>query len=157
MATTKRQDIVDLVITAIETIDGTGSFETTIGALVEDWGINFQESELPAVSVCDLSEEVVDDGRGDGYGEIFDLIKLDLRIRVQFSDTIRPALARLAIADILTAVRANSYWNNGSVNLALKTDFIGARFIVDEEKFLIGAAEVELNIFYRTESFNAFQ
>lgn len=154
---TKRQDIVGLVIDAIETIDGTGDFETTIGDNVTDWGLNFQEDELPAVSVCDLAEEIVDDGEGEGYGELFSVLRLDVRIRVSVGSDTRPAECRKIIGDIMTALRSNQYWNDGSSNLALQTDFRAARFLLDEEKFLIAGVEVDIAIIYRIRVLDAFQ
>lgn len=156
MADSIRQQLVDLVIAAVEDIDGTGSFQTSIGTTVTDWGLNFQEDELPAVSVCDTSETVIDDGQGEGYGELFDLMRLDVQIRIQFRASDRPGDCRLAIADVLTALRGNERWNNGTTDLALATDFKSAQFILDEEKFLIAAAAVDVQIFYRTQKFNAF-
>lgn len=156
MADSIRQQLVDLVVAAVENIDGTGSYQTSIGTTVTDWGLNFQEDELPAVSVCDTSESVVDDGKGDGYGELFDLMRLDVQIRVQFKTAERPAECRKAIADILTALRGNEQWSNGSSNLALATDYKSAQFILDEERFSIAAAAVDIQIFYRTQKFNAF-
>lgn len=157
MADSKRQDIVELIVTALGAINGTGAYVTSIGTTVTDWGLNFQEDELPAVSVCDISETVVDDGQGDGYGDVYDLMKLTVQIRVQFKTATRPAECRKAIADILTALRAKQRWNNGTTNLALQTDYKSAEFLMDEEKFSIAAAAVNIEIFYKTEIFNGYQ
>lgn len=157
MADSKQQDIVDLIVAAMQGINGTGSYQTTVGTNVTDWGLNFQEDELPAISVCDLSDDIADDGQGAGYGEVFDLHRLNVRIRISVRADARAAECRKMLSDVVTAVRGNQYWNNGTSNLALKTDLKGTRFVLDEEKFTIAAAEAEIDVFYRTQVLNAYQ
>ena len=152
MADSKRQKIVDAVVAALEEISVANGFETELGANVNDWEINFQDDELPAVSVCDLTEDV----QADMNDEHVDIYRLPVAIRVSIAADTRAAECRKMIADVLKAVGANENWTVSGEKLALRTDLKEAGFVLDQEAFRIAAVQVQIEIYYHTERWNYY-
>lgn len=143
MADAKRQQIIDAIVTRLSGIDGTGDYDTTIGSNVTDWGVNYQETDLPAVSVCDLNEEV----QTDTNDEFMDVYRLPVSIRVSVSASTRASDLRKMFKDILTAIGADEKWNG----LAQFTQVRNIGMTLDQDAFRIAGGQVEIDVYYETQ------
>ena len=150
MADSRRQDIIEKVIAAMQTINGAGSFVTSIGTNVADWRLNWQEEDLPALSVCDTDES---------FEPLNDEISMQSTLSVQIrgflkatDSTLRAIEGRKVIADILTAVKANQKWTN----LAQYTQLKQAGFVLADDAFSIAAVAVNIEIIYFAERFSPY-
>lgn len=156
MPDTKRQKIVSAIIAACETIDGSGDYETTIGASVYDFQLNFQDDELPAMSVCDVGQELAPDDVA--RIEEKDCFLLEVKIRVAVSIDTRAAECRKMVGDIITMIGANRIWyDEGGAALTKRNVYARDEFVLDEQTFHIAAVEVTLGVLYLTEQFNAYE
>lgn len=139
-------------MTLCEGISVANGYETDIGAVVGDWVQHYEEHELPAVSVCDLEEEV----QVDMNDEHIDIYRMAVLVRVQFSAGTRPEYARKAIADVLKAVGTDPRLTESGTPLAYRLDLRRTGFVQSEEALQIAAATVELDIYYHTTRWNYY-
>lgn len=150
----KRQDIIDLVIARMQTILSSGDYETNLGQNVEDWQTNWDDDELPALSVCDLVDGINFVNEQPTAALQQHALPLQLRIFAK-SDT-RPADLRKMIADVVKAIGTDQFWTNGGgAQLALWTKVTSAGIRLNEDSFEIGGAAVEIEIGYFTNSFES--
>jgi hypothetical protein len=149
MPTTKRQAIIDTIVDRMEGIKISNGFETNLGNKVEDWQVNWDESDLPALSVCDLTEET-DDSQ---FGEHVYLHRLPVQLRIFTASDTRAPDVRLMIADVLQALRDDLKFGG----LALATELKRSGFILPNDAFQIAGAAVEIEIEYITERFNSYE
>ncbi len=143
MADAKRQQIIDAIVTRLSGIDGTGDYDTTIGSNVTDWGVNYQETDLPAVSVCDLIEEV----QTDTNDEFMDVYRLPVSIRIVVSEATRAPALRSMFKDILTAIGVDEKWGG----LAHFTQVRNVGMTLDQDAFRIAGGQVEIDVYYETQ------
>lgn len=150
--TPKRQKIVDKIVTLCEGISVAGGYQTDIGTVVGDWVQHYEEHELPAISVCDLEEDV----QSDMNDEHIDIYRMAVVIRVQFSADTRPQEARKAVADVLKAIGTNRRLTDSGTPLAYRLDLRRTGFVQSEEAMQIAAANIELDIYYHTTKWNYY-
>jgi len=146
----KRQAIVDELVTLCGLITTANGYRSNAGLSVGDWQLHWHEDELPAVSVCDVEEDV----QTDVVDEFIDIYRLAVTIRVQFAADTRPSEARAVIADVLNAVGTNPRLTVDGLPLAHKLDVRRTRLIQSEDSHQIGAGAVELDVYYSSERFS---
>lgn len=152
MPTPKRQKIVDEFVSLCEGISVENGYQTEIGTVVGDWVQHYEEHELPAVSVCDLDEDV----QSDLNDESIDIYRMTVVIRVQFAADTRPSEARKMIADVLKAVGTNPRLTDGGTALAYRLDLKRTMFVQSEEALQIAAANIEFDVYYHTPKWNYY-
>lgn len=160
--TSKRQKLVDAVITAMRRIRKANGFETDAGLRVRDFELNWQEDELPAISVCDVTQALAQEASSESH----DLFRLNLAIRVSVSSGTRAAECRKMVADVMDAVRETAVsgelrWpvTEDAVTeyLAHGTEIQSADFILDEDSGRIAGVQVMIEILFSTKRFNAYE
>jgi hypothetical protein len=110
MADSIEQKIIAAIVERLGAIDGTGDYQTEIGARVEDSRANWDESEMPAISVFQGTATTVkvDDE------ESMVLRKFGVIIRCVFKSDddagTDAAYARKTISDIYRAIRLDRHW-----------------------------------------------
>lgn len=151
MPESKRQKIINLVIARMQTILISNGFATDLGETVEDWRVNWDDDELPALSVCDTTSEEEWFNNQPTATKQFNQMPVLLRIFCK-SDT-RAADLRVMIADMKKAIKADVFWNDGTIDLAVWTKPKTSGIIVPDESFEIAGAMVEIEIGYFTNIF----
>jgi hypothetical protein len=146
----KRQAIVDELVTLCELITVANGYRSNAGLSVGDWQLHWHEAELPAISVCDVEEDV----QTDVVDEFIDIYRLAIIIRVQFAAETIPSEARKVIADVLNAIGTNPRLTVDGTPLAHKLDVRRTQLIQSEDSHQIGAGAVELDIYYSSERFS---
>lgn len=157
MADTKRQKIIDEVIARMQTILVTNGYQSDLGLHVGDCETNWDESELPALSVFDLVAEEDGDENGDPEAtnaKTTHSLPVQFRIFVK-SDT-RTSDLRKMIADVKKAIGTDPRWKVANVGLALRT-IPQKSGLVFTENFEVAGAAVEVEIWYRTKVFNEYE
>lgn len=158
---TVRQNLISLIIARMqniltantyETPSSLQNYQTDIGANVKDWETNFQEEDLPAMSVCDLVEDV--SMNTDSTNQIQ---SLKILLRIFKAKENQAEYFRKCFGDIYAAIRQDTRWKVDGVGLAIGTVIKSAGIILKDDVFEIGGAVVEIEIFYKTEAFNAYQ
>lgn len=153
MADSKRQKIVDAIVARMETITTANGYTTNIGANVHDWRVNFQDDELPAVSVCDLIADAAQvSGRADPR-ETVHLMSVQIRIYAAKGDD--PANIRNMLKDVMRAIRQDDRWTVSNVGLAMLTRPVRDGFIIPEDSFEVVGGTVEIEVQFITQKFNA--
>jgi len=153
MPESKRQKIINLVVARMQTILTDNDFETDLGETVEDWRVNWDDSELPALSVCDTTAEETLPGDQPTASRQINQLTVLLKIFCK-SDT-RASDLRTMIADVKNAVKTDVFWNDGTNNLAIWTKPGRSGITVSNESFEIAGAEVEIEIGYFTNIFES--
>lgn len=158
---TVRQTLISLVIARMQTIlttntydtpDGPQNYQTDLGANVRDWETKYQEEDLPALSVCDLIEEV-----SMNTDSIAQIQSLKILLRIFKAKDTQAEYFRKCFGDIYAALRQDTRWKVDNVGLAIGTIIKSAGIILENDVFEIGGAAVEIEIFYKTEAWNAFK
>lgn len=104
--TSVRQQIVDAVETRLKTIKTANGYETDIGLNVNVWHTtDFQETELPAIDIRDVSE--VMEVRGGNH-----ICTLTVEIEAKVSGSASGVTMRDILADIIKAVGTDSTFSN---------------------------------------------
>ena len=149
---TVRQQLISAVVARLGQIrtGDENDFQTDIGLRVQDWETNFQEDELPALSVCDLVENIEMD-----FESVNQINRLPLLIRI-FDNDKNPVFLRKVIGDIYRAIGLDRRFIVNGVGLARGTIIKSAGIILKQDEFEIGGAAVEIEIAYYTKAFNAF-
>lgn len=150
MADSIEQQIITAVVTRLNTINGTGSYQTSIGTTVEDSRANWDQAELPAISVHQgrtTSEEADDEG-------ISVFRKMAVMIECTFESLGTPAgtaaFARKCVSDIYLAVRSYDKWSS----LATFTSEVSHAMVRPENSYEITGVQVEIMIEYKAAKFN---
>lgn len=156
MATTIRQKIVNSIVEALRGITQANGFETNAGEKVDDFQLNWQEDELPAISVCDISCEPAPSEQASI--EEKDCLMLQVKIRAMVGSETRAPECRKIIGDILTVVRDNPRWTDSDgTQLTKQNYYVSDEFILNEEAFQIAAAEVTIGVLFWTERFDPYE
>lgn len=150
----KRQRIFDLVIERMEAISTANGYETDLGTSVEDWQTNWDDEQLPALSVCDLVAEI---GFVNSETEApTQFVKLPIQFRIFAKSDTLPADLRKMCADVIRAVGADPKWEDeDGKKLALWTRVTASGIRLQEDQFEIGGAAVEIEIGYLVTSFES--
>ncbi len=155
MADPIEQKIVAAIVARMLTINGSGSFQTSIGVRTEDSRTNWdQKDDLPATSVFQgevTSEEVDNEG-------IRVVRTLPVMVQGFFERLATPALtaayARKAIGDYMRAIRSDDKWIVSSVPLALGTREKAHRIVYTEGTYEIDGVQLEIEIGYLANKFD---
>lgn len=139
------------IANSYQTEAGQVNYQTDIGANVKDWETNFQEEDLPALSVCDLIEEV--EMNTDSVNQIQ---SLKILLRIFKAKDSQAQYFRKVFGDIYAAIRQDTRWKVAGIGLAIGTIIKSSGIILKDDVFEIGGAAVEIEIFYKTKAFNAF-
>ena len=154
MPDSKRQKIIDLAVVLMQTIRTANGYQTELGEHVEDWRVNWDDSELPALSVCDT---VADENLANNEPSAsLQTNRLPLLFRIFVKSDTSAADLRKMIADVKMALKTNLRWNDGTTDLAMWTLPSGSGIVVPTESFEIAGAEIRVEISYLTESFSEF-
>lgn len=161
---TKRQQIVDAMLSRTRTISVANGY-TFDYKTIADWRTDYNEKELPAISVCDLpSKARATNPNGDDY------TKWDMPVqwRIFVNQDTRPEVLRAMIGDVNKMIRTDPRWSidrvigvppverTRSVGLAMLSEPMEEGFIIPDENFVIAGAAVQINVVYRTQTFNAY-
>jgi len=152
MADSKRQRIVSAIVTRMQGINGTGSYELNIASRAEDSRTNWDQNEMPAISVFDGDAEATPTSRGLAKGTFHDM---QVMIRGFCEQGSTAANARKLIKDIQTAIRQDDKWTVASVPLAMQTRQVRDGIIRQEGSYEVEGCVVEIAVQFDTEKFNA--
>lgn len=154
MADSTEQKLMAQIVTRLQTINGTGSFQTSVGTRVEDSRANWDQTDLPAISVF---EGTVNSEEADDEGQKVDrTMPVLIKVFFERSDAAATdaAYARKVISDIYLAIRSDDRWVVSSVPLALFTGEKSHRIEYAEQGYEVTGVEVEIEIVYRGSKFN---
>lgn len=154
MPDSKRQKIVAKAIEMMQNISIANDYRTDLGTTVEDWRVNWQEDDLPALSVCDtVAEETL---VGDQPTAEKEIQRMNLQFRIFTAEDERAENLRKMIADVKKALKKNLRFSDGTKNLALWTKPLRSGIVVPTDSFEIGGALVEVEIAFMTDSFDEY-
>lgn len=145
MADSTEQKIVTRALAVLTAINGTGSYQTTLTKPPADSRPNWDQEELPAVSVFqgDVEPEDIDDEAQKV------LRKMTLLIRGSLERGTDAATARKFLADILRAIRsAGQTWTVSGTPLAIRTEEGPHRIEYPEGTYEISGVQQEIFIYY---------
>jgi hypothetical protein len=151
---TKRQKIVEAVVTRMQSIRTANDYQTDIGARVEDWAQRFDEEELKAqpskaiLGVYDLPDEVGKDGK-HAIGATH---RLRMQVRIFISKATPASALRTMIGDVVKAIGTDMLWGF----LAMDTEPGSEGFIVPTEAMEVAGAAVEFIVVYTTATFDPY-
>lgn len=154
MADSTEQKIVARALVVLAAINGTGSYQTTLGSTVvngssaqslADSRPNWEQDELPAISVFQGQVDVED--RDDENQKVYR--KLPLIIRGFLERGTDASTARKFISDIMRALRAaGDKWTVAGVDLANRTDEGPHVIEYAEGTYEIIGVEQQVDIYY---------
>lgn len=158
MADSIEQKIMAAIVDRMELINGTGDYLTSIGTRVEDSRANWDQNELPAISVFEGRVETTytDDE------EVEVLRKMSVMIRCQFeadnASATTAAFARKSIADIKRAIRIDRHFrtdpDDPSTALAYMTREVAHSIEYVPDSFEIAGTQTEIEISYFATNFD---
>jgi hypothetical protein len=148
MADTKRQKIFDAVVTRMKTIRTANGYQTEVGTTVAEWESRFDEGELPALSVCDLPDEVSKESKSS----VGVTHRLRMQVRIFTSKGTKAKDLRKMIGDVVRAVGQDPSWGY----LAMDTEPGSEGFVVPAEAMEIAGGAVEFTVVFTTATFDPF-
>jgi hypothetical protein len=152
MPDSKRQRIVAAAVERMKLINGTGDYVTDLNDQVADSRTNWQQDELPAVSVFDMNAEATMTSAGGQKGAVHAMGLSFRAFVVRGSDA---SAVRQLLADIQTAIRQDETWTDGSGPIAMQTRQIGDSIIRMPESFEIDGGTVDTEVQFITKKFDA--
>jgi hypothetical protein len=151
MADSKRQKIVDAVIARMKLINGSGDYTTDVNDHVEDSRTNWQQDELPAISVFDGDAMANPTSPAEGRSVVHEMPVL---IKGFVEQGTTAAACRTLIKDILTAIRVDDRWTVSNVTLVMQSRPVRESITRNPDSFEVEACEVEIGVLYITQKFN---
>lgn len=151
MADSKREKIVQAIVTRLKLINGTGSYTTNVGSRVEDNRTNWQQNELPAISVFD-GDAIKHPTSPADYKSTMN--EMSVLIKGYCEQGTTAAAARNLIKDINTAIRQDDKWIVSSVPLAMQTREVVDRIARNTDEFEVEGCEVEIAVWFVHQKFN---
>lgn len=151
MADSIRQRIVSAIITRLQDISIANGYKTDIGTNVEDWRVDWQQDELPAISVCDMVAE----NNFEHSATQQTIRQLPIQIRIFTASSTPAADLRKMIADVEQAIRVDDRWKVSGVGLVQHTRPLRDGFLIPEGQFEIIGGVVEIEVQYLTSKFNS--
>lgn len=148
----RRQKIIDAIIARMQTITQVNGYSTDIGLNVHDWRINFQDEELPAISVCDLISEDQLPAGASNPKRVTHLLNIQIRIYAPQEAT--PANIREMIADVSRAIGTDDRWIEDNAGLVITTRPLRHGFLIPPESFEVIGGFVEIEAVYITDKWN---
>lgn len=154
MVDSRRQKIVDAIVTRMMLINGSGDYETNLADRVKDSESNWAEDQatLPAVSVFDGDAEAVPTSEGRYRGTVHEMPVL---IKGYCKQGTTAANARKLIKDINTAIRVDDKWLVSGKPLVMQTREKREGITRTPDSFEVEGCEVEIEVTYITGKFNA--
>lgn len=140
------------IVTRLGQIDGTGDYQTEIGARVEDSRPNWDESEMPAISVFQGTVSTVK--TDDEEVEVIRKFGVIIRCVFKRDDDSGPdaAYARQTISDIYRAIRIDRHWrtdaNDPATALAYMTKEVSHGVEYVPNTFEISGTQTEIEVSY---------
>lgn len=158
---TKRQRIVDAVVARMQSIRVANGYQSDAGALVADFPVRYDESELSAAAgrcalgVYDLTDEVSKpstDSKGAKH-------RLPVQIRVFKSASMTVEQLRAVVGDVIDAIGRDIQWTETATGKWLATDTEPSQegLIVPTEALETAGAAVAITIVYATALFDPYQ
>jgi len=156
MGDSKRQKIVDAVITRLKLINGTGDYTSNVGNRVFDNPITGDQAsgDLPFIGVYDLDAIATPSSTGRTY-ETVHAMAIGIRGFCARGLTSSAANARNLIKDIQTAIRQDDKWTVTGVPLAMQTRQVRDGIARSNDTFEVDGCEVEIEVQFKTLKFNA--
>lgn len=147
MADSIRQQIVDAILTRMQTILIVNGYETDLGNNVFEWRTtDLQESELPGLIVRDVSEDVA--VRGGNH-----VCTLNIEVEAKASGTTSATVIRDIIADITKAIGTDINFSN----LVQETEPVENESLGFEQKDKkFSGATMRFNCVYVTNAFDPY-
>jgi hypothetical protein len=156
--------IVAQAVTQMKLISGSGSYVMTLGtsinetsgateASVRDSETNWDEGELPAISVFDGDAVIQDPEAFDKSAIVLQTMRLLFRGYLKQGTTARAA--RRLNKDILTAIRSNPTFIVANVPLVMLTRQVRHAIVRNPNSFEVEACEVEIEVLIKNQKFNA--
>jgi len=152
MADSKRQKIVAAIVTRLKLIDGNGSYDVDLNDHVEDSRTNWDQNELPAISVFDGDAIANPTSEGD-YKSNINLMAVMIQGHVEQGTT--AAAARTLVKNIMTAIRQDDKWIVSGTPLVMQTREVVNRITRNPESNEVEGCEVEISVQFITNKFNA--
>lgn len=149
-------------VARMKLISGTGSYDTTLGTTIDENGnaapsvrdseTNWDETELPAISVFD----------GDVVNPNLEADKQPSLIVVQhllFQGVVKlgtdAAAVRKLIKDIYTAIRVDTQWSESGTPLVMQTRMVKHAIQRNKDSFEVEGCEVEVELQYFIQKFTS--
>lgn len=156
MADTKRQLIMDEIVARMRTIKTANGYQTDLGLNVGYWEITWdgsgESTNLPAVDVCDTNCKT-NDYEFDDSETVHELSVL-LRIFAAADD--RASALNELIGEVQAAIKTDPRWKVSGIGLAMGTKLRSADLIVPKESFEVAGAAIEIEVSFKTSTFDAY-
>lgn len=154
MADSRRQKIVDALVTRMKLIDGTGSYQTDVEDRVKDSETAWAEDQdtLPAISVFDGDAEATATSKGRSLQTIH---VMSVMIRGYCKQGTTAANARKLLADIKRAIRVDDKLIVSGTPLIMQSEEKKDGIVRTEDTFEVEGCEVEFLVQFQTDKFNA--
>ena len=153
MADSKRQQVVDALVTRLETISTVNGFETNAGTNVFQWrGYDIPDNKRPAIDVRD-SEQTLETEAGEA-----DRHTLVVEINCFAAGADSPADIRKIMADVVKAIRDDpSFPRLGGEGVAEDVNLVQQTIEdVEHKEERITAGQVGITIEFMTAHFNSY-
>lgn len=152
MADPKRHKIVEAVVARMKLINGAGSYTTDVDDRVEDSRTNWQQDEMPAISVFDGDAIGTPTTAGRNLGTVH---AMPILIRGMTEQGTTAANVRTLIKDIMTAIRQDDKWSVAGTPLVMQTRQVRDGILRNADSFEVEGCEVEIEVQFLTQKFNA--
>jgi len=152
MADSKRQRLVDALVTRLKLINGSGGYDINLASRVEDSRTSWQQEELPAVSVFDNEDVSHPTSSANALNIVHEM---SVVIRGLCEQGTTAATARKLIKDIQRAIRQDDKWTVSGTPLAMQTRQIRDHIVRNDDSYEIEGCEVEIAVQFITQKFNA--
>lgn len=145
MPTPIHQQIMDAVKDRLESIDGTGSYNTDLSESVYEWSPVLEQINLPSAVYRDMAEDPVE----YEHSAHAHFLKVEVSLAASNGASTLSDLRKM-IADVYRAVGTDQTW----APLAILTDWNSFVMNYEEENKKVASALVTFSIKYRTQEFN---
>lgn len=166
MATSKQQSLITAIVERLQTIDGSGDYDTDFRRHVEDsrtdWGDNDDENtELPAISLFQLPTEIAEEIR-HGKRRTVHVMPVQIKIFVKRGETaenVRQANADVMLAILGTGTQSDNWLGErfpdaDGIGYAMETRPRRHGIEYAQDSFEIAAGIVEIEITYITDKWS---
>lgn len=153
MADSLRQTLVSAIKTRMQTITTANGYETNIGNAVWNWktGIwTIAEFEAGGIDIRDGKERIETSSTG--------LTREDHHLTVDFvimvgTGATTGVTVRKAIADVYKAIGTDRKWG---LTFVQTTWPVEVDMLVDQDEKIVGGAQIEIEVIYRSNLFNPY-
>jgi hypothetical protein len=157
MADSRRDRIVAAIVTRMALINGAGGYELNIVGRVKDSETNWAQDQatLPAISVFDGDAMANPTSTGQYKGTIH---SMPILIRGFLTQGTTAANARKLIKDIKKAIRSGTgdkFGATADTPLVMQSREIRDAVIRNKDSFEVEGCEVEFEVQFKTDKFNA--